>query len=101
MQGPVMPFASLGVGFYFFDYVPDQIDPDEGHGYVVSDRFALHLGGGVDIKVLSGLVLFGELRYSLIKTWVQESSAHHVDPAEVDMLRLNTLFFGVGIRYHF
>ena len=101
LQGPVMPYASLGAGFYFFDYVPDHVNPDEGHDSVVSDRFALHLGGGVDIKVLSGLVLFGELRYSLIKTWVQERSDHHADPADQDMLRLDTLFFGVGIRYHF
>jgi hypothetical protein len=101
LQGPVMPFASLGAGFYFFDYVPDHENPDAGHDYIVTDRFALHLGGGVDVKVFSGLVLFGDLRYSLIKTWVQESSDLHADPADQDIFKLNTLFFGVGIRYHF
>jgi hypothetical protein len=101
IQGTFEPYLALGVGFYFMDYIPDHENPEEGHDYNVTDRFALHLGGGVDIQVLRGLALFGELRYSLIKTWVQSSSDHHVAPEDQDIFKLNTLCFGVGIRYFF
>jgi hypothetical protein len=101
LPGTFDPYVALGVGFYFFDYVQDHADEEEGHDSVVTDRFALHLGGGVDIHVSRGLAFFGELRYSLIKTWVQSRSAHHVAPEDQDIFNLNALCFGLGIRYRF
>lgn len=47
------------------------------------------------------LDFFADLRYSLIKTWVQERDEHHVRPEEQEIFKLNTLVIALGIRYYF
>lgn len=105
--GRFTPYAALGAGFYFINYEPDlQVEPlanhEEDHGdLVVADRFALHFGGGVDAQITRNLDFFADLRYSLIKTWVQGRDEHHVRPEEQDLFNLNTLGLAIGIRYYF
>jgi outer membrane protein W len=106
-MGRFVPYASAGAGFYFINFEPDpQIQPlsnngDHDEDLVVADRFALHFGAGVDIQVTRNLDCFADLRYSLIKTWVQGRDEHHVRPEEQDLFNLNTLVLALGIRYYF
>jgi outer membrane protein W len=105
------PYAALGAGFYFFHYDPKKPDshagPDgsnhEDHSqvYDVTDRFALHLGGGLDYQVTGSLDLCADLRYSLVKTWVQARGAVHVKPEDQAKFYLNALTFYIGFRYYF
>lgn len=116
--GRFTPYASLGVGFYFFHYDRNKPMPHNGNGsetnigsgdnledpldaYDVADRFALHVGGGVDVRVVGNLDLSADLRYSLVKTWVQERGAVHVKPEEQEKFSLNALTLYVGFRYYF
>jgi opacity protein-like surface antigen len=105
-MGRFVPYTSLGAGFYFINFEPDlQAQPLADHEdhevQVVADRFALHFGGGVDVKVTRNLDIFADLRYSLIKTWVQGRDEHHVRPENQDLFKLNTLVLALGIRYYF
>jgi outer membrane protein W len=102
--GRFVPYAAAGAGFYFINFEPDpQAQPlsNNDEDLVVADRFALHFGGGVDIQVTRNLDCFADLRYSLIKTWVQGRDEHHVRPEEQDLFNLNTLVLALGIRYYF
>ena len=101
--GRFVPYAAAGAGFYFINYAADpQVEPLADHeDLVVADRFALHFGGGVDVQVTRNLDCFADLRYSLIKTWVQGRDEHHVKPAEQELFKLNTLVLALGIRYYF
>jgi len=105
--GRFTPYAAMGAGFYFINYEADpQVEPlsdngDHDEDLVVADRFALHFGGGVDVQVTRNLDCFADLRYSLIKTWVQGKDEHHVRPEEQNLFKLNTLVLALGIRYYF
>lgn len=101
--GRFVPYAAAGAGFYFINYEPDpQVQPLADHeDLVVADRFALHFGGGVDVQVTRNLDCFADLRYSLIKTWVQGRDEQHVRPEEQELFKLNTLVLALGIRYYF
>ena len=111
--GRFTPYAAVGVGFYFFHYgreeatlhegeVPDgDGHEDDGAVYDVTDRFALHFGGGLDFQVTGSLDLCADLRYSLVKTWVQAKGAVHVKPEDQTKFYLNALTFHVGFRYYF
>ena len=69
--------------------------------YDVADRFALHFGGGLDYQISGSLDLCADLRYSLVKTWVQAKGASHVRPEHQDKFYLNALTFYIGFRYYF
>ncbi|MFC2166157.1 hypothetical protein ACFLT2_14310 [Acidobacteriota bacterium] len=100
--GRFVPYAAAGVGFYFIHFEADpQAEPSAAQDLVYADRFALHLGGGVDIQILRALDFFADLRYSIIKTWIQDRDAHHVEPADQDIFSLNTLVLALGLRYYF
>lgn len=100
--GRFAPYASAGAGFYFINFEPDlKVEPFAEQNLVYADRFALHLGGGVDVHIMRSLDFCADLRYSLIKTWIQARDEHHVEPAEQDMLNLNTLAFTLELRYYF
>lgn len=101
--GRFVPYAAAGAGFYFINFEPDPlVQPVAEHeDLVVADRFALHFGGGVDVQVTRNLDFFADLRYSLIKTWVQGRDEHHVRPEEQEIFKLNTLVLALGIRYYF
>ncbi len=104
--GSFTPYVLVGVGFYFYNFEPaEEIEhheeQEEHQEKEVVDRFALHLGGGLDFRVSHKLDFMVELRYNLAKTWVQEPGAIHVDPAEQDIFNLYSLVFTAGIRYYF
>ena len=104
--GRFTPYAAAGAGFYFINYEADpQVEPLSDHenheDLVVADRIALHFGAGVDFQVGRKLDFFADLRYSLIKTWVQGREEQHVKPAEQEIFKLNTLVLALGIRYYF
>ena len=92
----------MGAGIYFIHFESDpQVQPLAAQDLVYADRFALHLGGGVDIQILRALDFFADVRYSLIKTWIQARDDHHVEVADQDLFRLDTLALTLGIRYYF
>ena len=100
--GRFVPYAAAGAGFYFINFEPDlKAQPRASQELVYADRFALHFGGGVNVRVTSALDFFADLRYSLIKTWIQERDEHHVHPEEQNIFNLNTLVLALGIRYFF
>jgi opacity protein-like surface antigen len=101
--GRFVPYAAAGAGFYFINFEPDPlVQPVAEHeDLVVADRFALHFGGGVDAQITHNLDFFADLRYSLIKTWIQGRDEHHVRPEEQEIFKLNTLLLALGIRYYF
>ncbi len=101
-MGRFVPYASLGAGFYFIHFEPDgQFQTLVAQDLIVADRFALHLGGGVDVHIIRSLDFCADLRYSLIKTWIQARDEHHVKPADQDLFNLNTLVISLGLRYYF
>lgn len=100
-SGRFEPYAALGVGFYFFNHVPELASPVSIKEYEVADRFALHLGGGVDVKATRSVDIFGDLRFSLIKTWIQPHDAHFVKPEEQDIFHLDTLVITIGVKFYF
>ncbi len=99
--GRFIPYAAMGVGFYFFHYDPDKLPGDQEQQIDVTDRFAMHLGGGFDYQLSRSLDLFTDLRYSLVKTWVQHSLEHDVRPEFKQKFYLNALTFYIGFRYYF
>jgi len=104
--GSIVPYVLIGVGFYFFHFEPaeevERFAEEEGlPENEVVDRFALHLGGGLDFRVSHKLDFTVELKYNLAKTWVQERGLAHVEPAEQDIFNLYALAFVAGIKYYF
>ena len=69
-------------------------------GYFVSHDGVL-FGGGAEYHISKKLAISAEVRYTLVKTWVQASDVHHVDPDEQDKIHLNSLVLSLGIRYFF
>jgi hypothetical protein len=100
--GRFVPYAAAGVGFYFINFEADpKVEPFAEQDLVYDDRFALHLGGGIDVQILQALDFFADLRYSIVKTWIQDRDEHHVEPAEQNIFNLNTLALALGLRYYF
>jgi len=102
-RGGILPFATVGIGFSFFGYVPDDttVLPDKG----IVDRFALQLGCGVDLRISERLALTGRARYNMAKTWVEilprTGPIRDQDPLAQDMMHLYALEFGLGIKVTF
>jgi opacity protein-like surface antigen len=102
-RGEILPFATVGVGFSFFGYMPDDTTalPDKG----IVDRFALQLGCGVDLRISERLALTGRARYNMAKTWVEilprTGPIRDQDPLAQDMMHIYALEFGLGIKVTF
>jgi opacity protein-like surface antigen len=98
-EGKIIPYALLGVGFYFVHYWPDSGD---GHGEQdLADRFALQFGGGAEYPLSPSFALFTDLRFSYIRTWVQPRGEIFVNPDEKDKVSLHALNFSFGVKYYF
>jgi len=102
-RGAILPFATVGVGFSFFGYTPD--DPTVLPEKDIVDRFALQLGGGADLRISERLALTGRARYNMAKTWVEilprTGPIRDQDPLAQDMMHLYALEFGLGIKVTF
>ncbi len=94
-----IPYALLGVGFYFIHYWPDSGD---GHGEEdLADRFALQFGGGAEYPLSSKFALFTDARFSYIRTWVQPRGEIFVNPDDKDKVSLHALNLSFGVKYYF
>ncbi len=98
-EGKFIPYALLGVGFYFIHYWPDSGD---GHGEEdLADRFAIQTGGGAEYLLSASVSLFTDARFSYIRTWVQPRGEIFVNPDEKDKVSLHALSLNLGIKYYF
>jgi opacity protein-like surface antigen len=103
VKGRILPYAFIGVGFYFYDYKPNTSpdNPDKG----VVDRFALNFGAGMDYMISNRVALTARARYNLPKTWVEDLPRQvpigSVDPREQDIIHIFTLGLTVGLKYCF
>ncbi len=100
-DGPFIPYALVGVGFYFFHFQPEDLEEGEEQEEDLVDRFSLLFGGGAEYLVSSKLALLAELRYCLVKTWMQPLGEIDVDPDEQTKITPNSLVLSLGIRYYF
>lgn len=97
---PVWKQVMVGLQYQHYRRNSDYRDfPD------VVDRFAPHLGAGLDWALSDWIVLNVDARYSLIKTWVEELPREgpigEVNPDEVDQINLNALTLTVGLKFYF
>jgi opacity protein-like surface antigen len=102
-RGIFRPFATVGVGFAFFGYAPD--DPEVLPEKAIVDRFALQLGGGADLRISERLALTGRVRYNMAKTWVEilprTGPIRDQDPLAQDMMHLYALELSLGLKVTF
>jgi len=102
-KGRLLPWAFIGVGFYFYDYKPNNEPaiPDKG----VVDRFALNFGLGMDYRISDRVSLTARIRYNLPKTWVEDLPRQvpigSVDPREQDIVLIYTLALTIGLKCYF
>jgi outer membrane protein W len=98
-----IPYAIFGLEFNFFHFWP--ADEAEENTADVVDRFAPHLGAGLDWALSEWLTLNADARYSIIKTWVEdlprEGPINEVNPDEVDQINLNGLTLTLGLKFFF
>jgi opacity protein-like surface antigen len=99
----IEPYAIVGVEFNFYKPWPE--DESEEYKNDVVDRFAPHLGAGLDWALSDTLSLNADVKYSIIKTWVEdlprEGPINEVDPDYVDKIDLGTLSLVVGLKFYF
>lgn len=102
-RGLFQPFVTVGVGFDFIGFAPDDVAALPRQDIV--DRLALQLGGGADIRISDRLALSGRARYNMAKTWVQDlpgpDRIRDVDPLAQHMLLLFGLELSVGVKVTF
>jgi opacity protein-like surface antigen len=102
-RGPVRPFATVGVGFDFIGYTPDE--PAAPPERDIVDRMALQLGGGADIRLTGRLALTGRVRYNMAKTWIEEAPfperIRDVDPLAQHRIHLFGLGLSLGLKATF
>jgi len=102
-RGLVQPFVTIGVGFDFIGFAPDDraVRPRQD----IVDRLALQLGGGADLRITDRLALSGRARYNMAKTWVQDlpgpDRIRDVDPHAQHMLNLFGLELSLGVKVIF
>ena len=102
-RGLVQPFVTIGVGFDFIGFAPDDraVRPRQD----IVDRLALQLGGGADLRITDRLALSGRARYNMAKTWVEilprTGPIRDQDPRAQDMMHLYALELSVGIKVTF
>ncbi len=101
-RGSLLPYAIIGVGFYFIGYAPGA--PIERQLDFV-DRMALQLGGGLDVRLSSRLALTGKVRYNMVKTWVETlprtDPIRDTDPTQQNILHLYALAATLGLKLSF
>jgi len=101
-RGRLLPYAIIGVGFYFIGYAPDA--PIERQLDFV-DRMALQLGGGLDVRLSSRLAVTGKVRYNMVKTWVEPGPRTDrirvTDPTQQNILHLYALAATLGLKLSF
>lgn len=103
VKGRLLPWAFIGVGFYFYDYRPNEepVIPEKG----VVDRFALNFGAGVDYMISRRVAFTAKARYNLAKTWVEDLPRavpiDFVNPDEQDIVLIYTLDLSLGLKYYF
>jgi opacity protein-like surface antigen len=98
---PLIPYAIIGVGFYFFHFEPADLEEGEEQEEDLVDRFSLLIGGGVEYHVSRKLAFMAEARYCFVKTWMQRIYEHHVDPDEQTKITPNSLVLSLGLRFYF
>jgi opacity protein-like surface antigen len=98
---PLVPYAILGVGFYFFHFEPADLEEGEEQQEDLVDRFSLLVGGGVEYHVSRKLAFLAEARYGFVKTWMQRIDEPHVDPDEQTKITPNSLVLSLGLRFYF
>jgi opacity protein-like surface antigen len=102
-KGRLLPYAFVGVGFYFYDYKPNDepVIPEKG----VVGRFALNFGVGVDYMISNRVALTAKARYNLAKTWVEDLPGTvptgQVNSDEQDIIHIYTLTLSLGLKYYF
>jgi outer membrane protein W len=98
---PFIPYALLGVGFYFFHFQPEGLEEGEEQEEDLVDRFSLLFGGGAEYHVSRKVAFHAELRYSLVKTWVAPVGESDFEPDEETKITPNSLVLSLGLRYYF
>ena len=103
-RGLLRPFAIVGVGFYFIGYSPDN--PVVGAPVLdFVDRMAIQLGGGLDFRITSRLAVTGNVRYNMVKTWVETlpraEPIRDTDPTQQNILHLYALASSLGLKFSF
>jgi hypothetical protein len=103
-RGLLRPYAIIGVGLYFIGYSPD--DPVVGAPELdFVDRMALQLGGGLDVRLSSRLAITGNVRYNMVKTWVETlprtDPIRDTDPTQQNILHLYALAASLGLKLSF
>jgi opacity protein-like surface antigen len=103
-RGLLRPYAIIGVGFYFIGYSPDN--PVVGAPELdFVDRMALQLGGGLDVRLSSHLAVTGNVRYNMVKTWVESlprtEPIRDTDPTQQNILHLYALAASLGLKLSF
>ena len=94
----------IGVGFYFIGYTPGSL----AEGLInldFVDRMALQLGGGLDVRLSSRLAITGNVRYNMVKTWVETlprtDPIRDTDPTQQNILHLYALAATLGLKLSF
>jgi hypothetical protein len=103
-RGLLRPYAIVGVGFHFIGFSPD--DPVAGTPELdFVDRMALQLGGGLDVRLSSRLAITGNVRYNMVKTWVEALPRtvpiRDTDPTQQNILHLYALAASLGLKLSF
>ncbi|MCX6568160.1 MAG: hypothetical protein NT147_03800 [Candidatus Aminicenantes bacterium] len=103
-RGLLRPYAIVGVGFHFIGYAPDN--PVVGAPELdFVDRMALQLGGGLDFRITSRLAVTGNVRYNMVKTWVETlprtDPIRNTDPTQQNILHLYALAASLGLKLSF
>ena len=98
---PLVPYALLGVGFYFFHFQPEDLEEGEEQEEDMVDRFSLLVGGGVEYHISRKLAFTAEARYSFVKTWMAPVGQIEFEPDEETKINLNSLVLSFGLRFYF
>jgi len=84
-------------------YAPEG-EAEEDKSDVV-DRFAPHIGAGLDWALSDWLALSADARYNIVKTWVEELPREgrigEVDPTKLDQINLSALTLTLGLKFYF
>ena len=100
-RGLLRPYAIVGVGFYFIEYAPGPL-AEEPINLDFVDRMALQLGSGLDVRLSSRLAITGNVRYNMVKTWVETlprtDPIRDTDPTLQNIFQLYALAASLGLN---
>ena len=100
-RGKLLPYVLMGIGIAFLGYNPDDW-PAGTPRRIFVDRMALQIGGGLDVRITSGLDVCGKARYNLVKTWMEDEGRDYPirndDPLAQNILHLYGLELAIGIK---